>query len=166
MCFSGWVFPGGDTVALFSGSTPEWVYFWLGAARIGAVSAAVNAANKGDYLRHALALSSAKVVVTDTGERCRRVLDVADELDALRTVLTDEPAGSRGADVDFTTELLGSASTETPPDALGFTPYDIGRAVLHLRNDGTVEGRRDQLALPVHRRSDGRRRRGSSPRAR
>ena len=114
----------GDTVALFGGSTPEWVYFWLGAARIGAVSAAVNAANKGDYLRHALALSSAKVVVTDTGERCRRVLDVADELDALRTVLTDEPAGSRGADVEFTTELLGSASTETPTEALGFTPYE------------------------------------------
>lgn len=37
----------GDGVALFTGTCPEWVYFWLGAARIGAVSAAVNAANKG-----------------------------------------------------------------------------------------------------------------------
>ena len=32
----------GETVALFTGTCPEWVYFWLGAARIGAVSAAVN----------------------------------------------------------------------------------------------------------------------------
>ena len=36
----------GDTVALFTATCPEWVYFWLGAARIGAVTAAVNVANK------------------------------------------------------------------------------------------------------------------------
>jgi carnitine-CoA ligase len=116
----------GDTVALFAGSTPEWVYFWLGAARIGAVSAAVNAANKGDYLRHALAVSRAKVVVTDTGERCLRVLEVAAELELVHTVLTDEPhaAGRPGPAVRSTAELLASASTANPPAALGFTPSD------------------------------------------
>lgn len=67
----------GDGVALFTGTCPEWVYFWLGAARIGAVSAAVNAANKGDFLRHALRLARAKVVVTDT-ERRPRVEEVDD----------------------------------------------------------------------------------------
>jgi crotonobetaine/carnitine-CoA ligase len=113
----------GDTVALFSGSTPEWVYFWLGAARIGAVSAAVNAANKGDYLRHALALSAAKVVVTDTGERCERVLDVADDLDALHMVLTAEPTASRGP-VASTRDLLAGASTTKQNDAVGFTPTE------------------------------------------
>ena len=55
----------GDCVALFTGTCPEWVYFWLGAARIGAVSAAVNAANKGDFLLHTLRLSRAKVILTD-----------------------------------------------------------------------------------------------------
>ena len=44
----------GDCVALFTATCPEWVYYWLGAARIGAVVAAVNAANKGDFLLHAL----------------------------------------------------------------------------------------------------------------
>src|ERR1700761_7446433 len=29
----------GDCLALFAGTCPEWIYFWLGAARIGAVSA-------------------------------------------------------------------------------------------------------------------------------
>jgi carnitine-CoA ligase len=114
----------GDTVALFGGSTPEWVYFWLGAARIGAVSAAVNAANKGDYLRHALALSSAKVVVTDTEERCSRVLDVASRLDALHAVLTDHPAEGGGLVVGSSTELLREASTEEPAEAHGFTPME------------------------------------------
>ncbi len=40
----------GETVALFTGTCPEWVYFWLGAARIGAITAAVNGASKGDFL--------------------------------------------------------------------------------------------------------------------
>src|ERR1700758_3145549 len=47
----------GDCVALFTATCPEWVYFWLGAARIGAISAAVNAANRGDFLLHTLRLS-------------------------------------------------------------------------------------------------------------
>ena len=55
----------GDTVALFTATCPEWVYFWLGAARIGAVTAAVNVANKDEFLVHALRLSRAKVVITD-----------------------------------------------------------------------------------------------------
>src|SRR5689334_16780285 len=53
----------GDTVALFTGTCPEWVYFWLGAARLGAVSAAVNGASKADFLTHALNLSRAAVVL-------------------------------------------------------------------------------------------------------
>src|SRR6201987_3231410 len=51
----------GDTVALFTGTCPEWVYFWLGAARIGAVSAAVNGASKGEFLLPAVRLSHTAV---------------------------------------------------------------------------------------------------------
>ncbi len=76
----------GDCVALFSGACPEWVYFWLGAARIGAVSAAVNAANKGDFLLHSLLLSRAKVIFTDA-ERQPRVAEVAGQLDTATDVL-------------------------------------------------------------------------------
>ena len=56
----------GDTVALFTATCPEWVYFWLGAARIGAVTAAVNIANKDEFLVHALRLAHATVVISDT----------------------------------------------------------------------------------------------------
>jgi carnitine-CoA ligase len=93
----------GDCVALYTATCPEWVYFWLGAARIGAVSAAVNAANKGDFLRHALQLSRAKVVLADA-ERCARVDEVAPDVDTLNDVvvvndalsatLTDSAAGA------------------------------------------------------------------------
>ncbi len=76
----------GDGVALFTATCPEWVYFWLGAGRIGAVVAAVNAANKGDFLLHALRLSRAKAVVTDS-ERQQRVAELADRLPDLRTLV-------------------------------------------------------------------------------
>ncbi|ORB76146.1 AMP-binding protein [Mycobacterium scrofulaceum] len=76
----------GDGVALFTGTCPAWVYFWLGAARIGAVSAAVNAANKGDFLLQALRLSQAKVILTDA-ERRPRVDEVTGALDVVPTVV-------------------------------------------------------------------------------
>ena len=91
----------GDCVALFTATCPEWVYFWLGAGRIGAVAAAVNAANKGDFLLHALRLSRAKAVVTDT-DRQSRVAELADQLPELGSIVvhSDSPdeALHRGAD--------------------------------------------------------------------
>jgi crotonobetaine/carnitine-CoA ligase len=85
----------GDCVALFTATCPEWVYFWLGAARIGAVSAAVNAANKGEFLLHTLALSGAKVILTDA-ERRPRVDEVAGELSTLTEVVVQNDS-LRGA---------------------------------------------------------------------
>jgi carnitine-CoA ligase len=76
----------GDCVALFTATCPEWVYFWLGAARIGTVTAAVNAANKGDFLLHALRLARAKAVITDS-ERQSRIAEVADQLPELGSIV-------------------------------------------------------------------------------
>lgn len=79
----------GDGVALFTATCPQWIYFWLGAARIGAVSAAVNAAARGDFLHHALALSRAKVVITDA-ERLPRVEEIRDRLTVTDVVHGDQ----------------------------------------------------------------------------
>lgn len=104
----------GETVALFTGTCPEWVYFWLGAARIGAVSAAVNAASKGDFLTHALNLARAAVVLADA-DRHDRLADVADDVPTLRSTLL---VG------DSLTEALDQASTDVPA-SVG-SPDDVG----------------------------------------
>lgn len=104
----------GETVALFTGTCAEWVYFWLGAARIGAVPAAVNAASKGDFLLHALRLSQAAVVITD-GQRQPRLAEVADDVDTLRSILIQG---------DSLTNALGAASVE-PPSVPAAQPHDI-----------------------------------------
>jgi len=105
----------GETVALFTGTCPEWVYFWLGAARIGAVAAAVNAANKGEFLSHALRLSQAAVVITDA-ERQPRLVEVTDAVDTLRSTLV------QGDSLD---DALARASTKAPAGVAG-EPAGIG----------------------------------------
>ncbi len=74
-----WGVGRGDRVALFTQTCPEWIYFWLGAARIGAVSAAVNAAHKGEFLLHALNLARPTVIITDAPRR-ERVDEVVDQM--------------------------------------------------------------------------------------
>jgi len=104
----------GETVALFTGTCPEWVYFWLGAARIGAVPAAVNAASKGEFLSHTLRLSRAAVALTDA-DRQGRLAEVADDVDTLRSVLVQG---------DSLADALSTASTE-PPSGATAEPDDI-----------------------------------------
>jgi crotonobetaine/carnitine-CoA ligase len=105
----------GETVALFTATCPEWVYFWLGAARIGAVSAAVNAASKGDFLAHALKLSRTAITVTDA-DRSDRVAEIVDEVETLRSTLVVGPA---------LLDALASAPTQAPAPAQA-QPDDIG----------------------------------------
>ena len=105
----------GDGVALFTATCPEWVYFWLGAARIGAVSAAVNAANKGDFLLHTLRLSRPKVILTDA-ERRPRVDEVAGRLDNLTDIVVQD---------DSLTEALCSVAEQPVSDSPA-GPAEVG----------------------------------------
>ncbi|HTZ16531.1 MAG TPA: AMP-binding protein [Mycobacterium sp.] len=118
----------GDCVALFTATCPEWVYFWLGAGRIGAVTAAVNAANKGEFLLHALRLSRAKAVITDS-ERRARVAEVAERLPGLSSVVvagvsTDEnrdTVAEHLGDVGDTGSLFFTSGTTGPSKAVATT---------------------------------------------
>lgn len=125
----------GDTLALFAGTCPEWVYFWLGAARIGVVAAAVNAANKGDFLVHALRLSRAKAVLVDSQRRSRLVEVIGDVAtvknvlvvgDSLRSELAQAStrAPRRSLDPDDVGALFFTSGTTGPAKAVATTwPY-------------------------------------------
>lgn len=123
----------GDTVALFAGTCAQWVYFWLGAARLGAVSAAVNAANKGDFLAGALNVSRAKLVVSDDARR-ERLTEVAERLDSPAAILLldDSVAADLSAaqpptvpsvntDVDEVGALFFTSGTTGPSKAVATT---------------------------------------------
>jgi crotonobetaine/carnitine-CoA ligase len=118
----------GESVALFAATTPEWVYFWLGAGRIGAVAAAVNTANKGDFLLHALRLAGAKVVVSDA-ERQSRVAEVIDQLPAMAGIVLQRNSLDDGAaavaehvgDVRDIGSLFFTSGTTGPSKAVATT---------------------------------------------
>ena len=131
----------GETVALFTGTCPEWVYFWLGAARIGAVTAAVNAASKGEFLSHALRLSRAVVVVTDDERHPRRASRWPTSVDTLRSILVQG---------DSLTDALNGRIGRAPPLRTG-RDRRRRRAVLHVGHHRAIQGRRDHMGLPVHR---------------
>jgi carnitine-CoA ligase len=101
----------GDCVALFTATCPEWVYFWLGAARIGAVSAAVNAANRSEFLLHTLRLSQAKVILTDA-ERRPRVDEVAGRLDTVADIVVQDDSLSEA--LSLGADRAGRPAAETP----------------------------------------------------
>lgn len=115
----------GDTVALFTGTCPEWVYFWLGAARLGAVSAAVNRASKGDFLAHALTLSRAKLAVADA-DRAGRVAEVSNRVDTLKsTLLVDDSLSTSLDGADISPSFFPPASSDSV-GALFFTSGTTG----------------------------------------
>jgi carnitine-CoA ligase len=124
---SEWGIRPGDRVALFTGTCAEWVYFWLGAARIGAVSAAINGANKGDSLAHALRLSGATLVLTDA-ERKSRVDAVAAAVPTItRVVLQGDSLTSALADADGRECVAGdSLAASDAVGALFFTSGTTG----------------------------------------
>jgi crotonobetaine/carnitine-CoA ligase len=115
----------GDCVALFTATCPEWIYFWLGAARIGAVTAAVNAANKGDFLLHALKLSRAKAIITDA-ERRPRVEEVAGRLDPAIGVVVAGEALDHALEHGATRSVAELATGEVDIGSLFFTSGTTG----------------------------------------
>jgi crotonobetaine/carnitine-CoA ligase len=117
----------GDCVALFTATCPEWIYFWLGTARIGAVSAAVNAANKGDFLLHTLRLSQAKVIFTDA-ERRPRVEEVAGRLNTVTSIVVQG---------DSLNEALSCGADRPLADGAG-VPGELGSAGSLFFTSGTT----------------------------
>jgi carnitine-CoA ligase len=79
--FIAWGVKPGDRVASLVENSPEAMLFWWGAVRAGAVAVPINTAYKGDYLRHQLTDSGARVLVVEASlfDRVAQVAtDVAD----------------------------------------------------------------------------------------
>jgi carnitine-CoA ligase len=76
----------GDRVALFMGTSPEWVTLWFGLCRIGAVAVPINTAYRGDFLANQLRDSNTKAIALDRS-LAERVFSIANDVPSLRTVL-------------------------------------------------------------------------------
>jgi carnitine-CoA ligase len=130
----------GDAVAIFLRNRIEWVTGWLGTARGGFVTVPVNTAYKGTFLEHALALTQAKVVITEAA-LVPALVAVRDQLPALgHLVLVDRsehqlPAGL--AEIAYE-ELLVKGDPQYEPPAL--SPHDVSGVALTSGTTGKSKG--------------------------
>jgi crotonobetaine/carnitine-CoA ligase len=121
----------GDTVAAVLDTSLDAVAVWFGANAIGAIWVPVNTAYKGSYLRHQLSDSGAAVIVAEP-DYAQRVLDVADGLPDLRTLVQrggELPADSRVCAIEVLSaaEPLAGDEVHTPnPGDLSLLIYTSG----------------------------------------
>jgi crotonobetaine/carnitine-CoA ligase len=123
----------GDTVSSILDNNVDAVLTWFAINKLGAISVPTNTAYKGEFLRHQLTDSGANIVIAEN-DYVQRVIDVADHLPNVRTLLF------RGESVfeshpNLTIEALDSykiegddrsAFVENKPDDLAMLIYTSG----------------------------------------
>jgi crotonobetaine/carnitine-CoA ligase len=117
----------GQCVAAVFDSCVEQVLLLLATTRIGAVYVGINSANRGEFLRHAIAECAAPVVMADT-EYAERVLQVADGLPQARVLLV-KGAALEQAHPRLAVQALESAFVETTAP-LAYTPRPTDTAMV------------------------------------
>jgi carnitine-CoA ligase len=137
----------GDRVATLLENSPEQVVAFFAALKLGAIQVPINTAYKGDFLRHQLADSGAKVVAVQ-GDFAGRVAEVAGPgTPDLRAVVV---AGRPDEMVDAVpahdwAELLEAQPREPPPDAQ-VRPSDLACFIYTAGTTGPSKG----CMLPQH----------------
>jgi carnitine-CoA ligase len=136
----------GDRVAIYMGTSTEWIDAWFGAAYLGAVAVPVNAAYRGDFLANQLRDSETKAIAVDAS-LAERLLAVAGAVPSLRTLFvrpdddgqadTDSPAAPGGLTVHPVGRLLegdtdavagGASPAWNQPGAIFYTSGTTGRS--------------------------------------
>jgi carnitine-CoA ligase len=103
----------GDRVATLIENSPEGLLAWWGTIWAGAVAVPINTAYKGEYLRHQLRDSGARVLVV-ADDLAERVTAVSDAVDALEHVVVTGPQlpAMPGATMHRWDDVLAAAPAE------------------------------------------------------
>ncbi len=123
----------GDRVALFMGTSPEWVTLWFGLCRLGAVAVPINTAYRGDFLANQLRDSNSKMIALDRS-LANRVFSIAADVPSLRAALLRED-GKPSADPE----------PAAPPSHVEVHPIER----LLEGDTSQIEGRRDLAPFPL-----------------
>jgi crotonobetaine/carnitine-CoA ligase len=128
----------GERVATLLENSAEAALSWWGAVLAGAVAVPINTAYKGEYLRHQLADSGAKVLIVaaDLLERAGRVVPALPGLDHV-IVVGDDDARVDGATVHRWREVLGAGA---PSVNRSVRPADLGTFIYTGGTTGPSKG--------------------------
>jgi carnitine-CoA ligase len=131
----------GDRVASLLENGPEQVITFFAALKLGAIAVPINTAYKGEFLRHVLADSGARVVVVQ-GDFASRVAEVAGpELPELTSCIATAPADAViGAVTQHDWEALLAVSPVGPVADPGVGPADLACFIYTAGTTGPSKG--------------------------
>lgn len=134
----GWGVRPGDRVASLIENSPEAMLFWWGAVRSGAVAVPINTAYKGEYLRHQLVDSGARVLIVEQDflDRARQVADGVPALERIVVIGEGDAAGLRPA-LSTWTEML---TADDAHPGVSVRPSDLGTFIYTGGTTGLSKG--------------------------
>jgi carnitine-CoA ligase len=141
----------GDRVATLIENSPEQVISFFAALKLGAIQVPINTAYKGEFLRHVLADSGARVMVVQ-GSLAGRVAevcsgDVATDLPELRAVVVAGPTDAEITGVPAVDwETLSSQKSDESPATPTIGPSDLACFIYTAGTTGPSKG----CMLPHH----------------
>jgi len=103
----------GDHVAIMLHNCPEYLYFWFGLAKLGAVTVTINTQFRGESLKHLIEASDCKLVVI-ASDLLPQYEEIAPEIKGIERVvlnMTEHVGNANSLDV-----LLKESSTTSPSD--------------------------------------------------
>ncbi|XP_062860722.1 solute carrier family 27 member 2a [Trichomycterus rosablanca] len=126
----------GDTVALFLGNEPEFVWVWLGLLKLGCTAALLNTNIRSRSLLHCFTCCGAKVLIAgpDLQEAVEEVLPVLKEQQVQVFMLVEN---SRTEGITSLSEKIHTASDEQLPTSIRST-ISIKSPALYIYTSGTT----------------------------
>jgi crotonobetaine/carnitine-CoA ligase len=127
----------GDRVATLIENSAEAALAWWGIVHAGAVAVPINTAYKGEYLRHQLTDSGARVLIVEA-DLADRAAAVVDEVGTLEHVAVIGAPTSMGATHSLTWDELLSASPDAP--TVDVRPSDLATFIYTGGTTGPSKG--------------------------
>ena len=132
----------GDRVAMFLPNCEYFLAIWFALAKLGAVEVPIADTSKGDFLRHQLAITTPRLVLT-TPELTHRLAEVADVVAPIDVILVaaggddPEPSANHMLNLAAFTDLL--QGDPTPPN-VDVRPQDLSTILFTSGTTGPSKG--------------------------
>ncbi|MBV8652271.1 MAG: AMP-binding protein, partial [Alphaproteobacteria bacterium] len=109
----------GDRVALISENRPEWLIADFAIMAAGAITVPAYTTNTVEDHRHVLSNSGARAVIVSQTALSARVIAAANQVDAVQTAISIEPAAGQASAVDLLSwNEVVARSAEEPNDTM------------------------------------------------
>ena len=128
----------GDRVCSMLGNVADLVFVWFAANKLGAVSVPINFDFKGEYLRHQIADSGARIIVAEE-QYAERVFAIENGTPELTTLVTRGARAGGQSRLELMT-LDELKSDNTTPIAVSVTPDDLALLIYTSGTTGPSKG--------------------------